>query len=213
MDYFSKNLKFLRKKKGISVEELSEKIKIHPATIYRWENSGMGVTIKNANDVAVFFGVTLADLTCIDLSKEYLKQFEDARTSSIPVLGTIKAGQPIEAQTNILEYIDIPIRAMQGGRKYFALKISGDSMYPKYQDDDIVIFEQTNDIENANNKDCAILINNDDATFKNLSILEDGIVLSPLNTLSYQPKFYTKEQVANLPIKILGVARERRTKL
>ena len=213
MDFLSKNVKYLRKKNGLSVEELGKRIKIHPATIYRWENSGMGASVKTANDVATFFNITLADLTGIDLSQEYLKQFEDNRTSMIPVLGVIKAGQPIEAQTNILEYIDIPIRAMQGGRKYFALKISGDSMFPKYQDNDIVIFEETSDIEKINTKDCAVLVNNDDATFKNVSIMDDGIVLSPLNTMAYQPKFYSKDQVATLPVKILGVARERRTRL
>ena len=86
-------------------------------------------------------------------------------------------------------------------------------MFPKYQENDIVIFEQTNDLEKVNNKDCAVLVNSDDATFKNVSILEDGVVLSPLNTLSYQPKFYSKDQVANLPVIVLGVAVEKRTKL
>ena len=213
MDSFSKNLKFLRKKKGLSVEELGDKLKINPSTIYRWENGSMGATIKNAYDIAVYFDITIADLIGLDLSEEYLKQYQDDRTSMIPVLGTIKAGQPIEAQNNILEYIDMPIKAFQGGRKYFALKISGDSMFPKYQENDIVIFEQTNDLEKVNNKDCAVLVNSDDATFKNVSILEDGVVLSPLNTLSYQPKFYSKDQVANLPVIVLGVAVEKRTKL
>ena len=213
MDFFSKNLKFLRKKNGMSVETLGDKLKINPSTIYRWENGSMGATIKNAYDIALYFDITIADLIGLDLANEYLKQYQDDRTSMVPVLGTIKAGQPIEAQTDILEYIDMPIKAFQGGKKYFALKISGDSMYPKYQDDDIVIFEQTSDIEEINNKDCAVLVNTDDATFKNVSVLEDGIVLSPLNTLSYQPKFFSKEQVANLPVVVLGVAREKRTKL
>lgn len=213
MNYFSTNLKFLRKKNGLSVEALGEKLKLNPSTIYRWENNNMGATIKNAYDIALFFDITVADLIGLDLAKEYLKQYSDDRTTNIPVLGTIKAGQPIEAQTDILEYIDIPVKALQGGRKYFALKVSGDSMYPKYQEGDIVIFEQTNDTEKINNKDCAVLVNNDDATFKNISIRKDGIVLSPLNTLSYQPKFYSKDQVVSLPIVVLGVATERRTKL
>ena len=213
MDFFSKNLKFLRKKNGLTVEGLGDKIKISPSTIYRWENGSMGATIKNAYDIAMYFNITVADLIGLDLANEYLKQYNDDRTSMIPVLGTIKAGQPIEAQTDILEYIDMPIKAFQGGRKYFALKISGDSMFPKYQDDDIVIFEQTSDLEKINNKDCAVLVNNDDATFKNVSVLDNGIVLSPLNTLAYQPKFYNKEQVAELPVIVLGVAREKRTRL
>lgn len=213
MDFFSKNLKFLRKKNGLSVENLGEKIKINPSTIYRWENGSMSATVKNAYDIALYFDITIADLIGLDLASEYLKQYSDDRTSHIPVLGVIKAGQPIEAQQDILEYIDMPIKAFQGGRKYFALKISGDSMFPKYAENDIVIFEQTQDLEKVNNKDCAVLVNSDDATFKNISVLEDGIVLSPLNTMAYQPKFYSKEQVAALPVIVLGVAVEKRTRL
>ena len=50
----------------------------------------------------------------------------------IPVLGTIKAGIAIEAQQDIIEYIDIPKDWSKGGKKFYGLKIKGDSMFPKY---------------------------------------------------------------------------------
>lgn len=212
MDYFSKNLKFLRKKEGLSVEALGDKLKINPSTIYRWENGSMGATIKNAYDVSMCFDVTIADLISLDLANEYLKQYDDNRTSMIPVLGVIKAGVPIEAQENILEYIDMPVKAFRGGRKYFALKISGDSMETKYQDGDIVIIEQTQDLEKINNKDCVVMVNSSDATFKHITITDDGVVLNPLNP-KYSLKVYTKDQVASLPVIVLGVAVEKRVKL
>ena len=212
MDFFSKNLKFLRRKEGLSVEALGEKLKINPSTIYRWENGSMGATIKTAYDIAMFFDITIADLIGIDLANEYLKQYNDDRTSLIPVLGVIKAGVPIEAQEDVLEYIDMPIKAFQGGRKYFALKISGDSMENKYQDGDIVVIEQTSDLEKINNKDCVVMVNTSDATFKHITVTDDGVVLNPLNP-KYSLKFYTKEQVATLPVIVLGVAVEKRVKL
>lgn len=138
------------------------------------------------------------------------------KTLQIPVLGTIKAGVPIEAQQNILEYIEIPIEWLKGDKEFFALKISGDSMYPKYLENDIVIFEKLNEIAYANKRDCAIMVNGYDATFKNITISENGITLVPLNLNNidnYQPTFYSKEQVENLPVKIIGVAIEKRTKL
>ena len=39
---------------------------------------------------------------------------------------------------------------------------------PKYQEKDIVIFEYTNDYIAANKKDCAVMVNGYDATFKSL---------------------------------------------
>ncbi|MBR2248152.1 MAG: helix-turn-helix domain-containing protein [Bacilli bacterium] len=134
----------------------------------------------------------------------------------IPVLGVIKAGTPIEAQEDIIEYVDIPEDWTKGNKKYYGLKIQGDSMYPKYVENDIVIFEQTEDYIKANKKDCAVMVNGDDATFKNVTITESGITLIPLNINNsdgYQPTFYDKEQIKNKPVKIIGIAREKRTRL
>lgn len=143
----------------------------------------------------------------IDLSNE---------TIQIPVLGTIKAGIPIEAQENIIEYIDIPKDWTRGGKAFYGLQISGDSMFPKYQEKDIVIFEKTEDLITANGKDCAIMVNGFDATFKNIRISQAGIQLIPLNINNsdgYVPTFYDSEQIQKLPIKVIGVAVEKRTKL
>lgn len=137
-------------------------------------------------------------------------------TIQIPVLGTIKAGTPIEAQEDIIEYIDIPKDWTRGDKKYYGLLIEGDSMTPKYLSNDIVIFEQTADYELANKKDCAVMVNGYDATFKNVIITNDGISLIPLNINNsdgYLPTFYNKKQIEELPVRIIGIAKEKRTRL
>lgn len=68
MNYFSKNLKYLRKENNISRSELANKLKINQSTISRWENDNMGATIDNAYDVSQFFNVSIADLIGKDLS-------------------------------------------------------------------------------------------------------------------------------------------------
>ena len=89
-------------------------------------------------------------------------------------------------------------------------------MYPKYSENDIVIFEHTEDYILANNKDCAVMVNGFDATFKNVTITENGITLVPFNLNNsdgYKPTFYSKEQITELPVRIVGIAREKRTRL
>lgn len=140
----------------------------------------------------------------------------DDNIAYIPVLGVIKAGIPIEAQQDILEYVDIPKKWLQGGRQYYGLKISGDSMFPKYQENDIVIFEKNDDIYEADNKDCAIYINGFDATFKKIKLNQNGITLIPYNQENsdgFETTYYDKEQIENLPIKVIGIAKEKRTRL
>ncbi len=182
------------------------------------------VTVDTLKKIANAMGMSINDLLIQsgDVKIEDLN-FDNAtqlvstnETIQIPVLGTIKAGIAIEAQQDILEYIDIPKEWLKGGKQFYGLKISGDSMAPKYEENDIVIFEQVNDYEKANNKDCAVMVNGFDATFKNVTINESGITLIPLNLNNqdkYLPTFYNKEQIANLPVKIIGIAKEKRTRL
>lgn len=70
MNFFSKNLEYLRTKKGMTKNELANKLKVNQSTISRWENGDMGVTVDNAYDVADFFNVSMSDLTGKDMSLE-----------------------------------------------------------------------------------------------------------------------------------------------
>lgn len=216
-NYFASNLKYLREKKGLSQNKLAEKVGVNQTTIARWETEEIKPSIDNVEQIASALNVSLPDLLITNLKFDNGVLVDiDSDTIQIPVLGTIKAGIAIEAQQDILEYIDIPKSWVKGGKSFYGLKISGDSMYPKYNEKDIVIFEHTEDYTIANNKDCAVMVNGFDATFKNVTINENGITLipyNPNNSDNYQPTFYNKEQIASLPVKIVGIAREKRTRL
>lgn len=212
MNFFSKNLKYLREKNNLSKSELAEKIGVNQSTLSRWENEDNGATVDNALDLATFFNVTLADLVDKDLHFDNAEFHNSEETIAIPVLGVIKAGVPIEAQQDIIDTVNIPKSWQRGGKKFYALKIKGDSMSPKYNENDIVIFELNNDVWQANRKDCAVMVNGYDATFKNVVISENGITLIPLNPNNhdgYQPTFYDPEQISSLPVKIIGIAKRR----
>ena len=58
-----------------------------------------------------------------------------------------------------------------------------------------------------------ILVNGEEATFKKVERTEQGIFLIPLNTASYSPKFYSNHDIEELPITIIGIAKEVRRKL
>ncbi len=77
MSFFSKNLEYLRKEKGMSRNELADKLNVNQSTISRWENGDMGVTVDNAYDVANFFNISIADLTGKDLTLNNNKKFDE----------------------------------------------------------------------------------------------------------------------------------------
>jgi len=219
-------IKEKRIKKDYSLEDVVNRLNniITRQSLYRYENNE--ARMKNN----IFKKICLAlDENPSDVWEEINNRFLtnlnfdnaefvdiDTNTIKIPVLGFIKAGVPIEAQEDIIEYIDIPKNWLKGGKMFYGLKISGDSMFPKYNENDIVIFEKSEDYEIANKKDCAVMVNGFDATFKNVTFNENGITLVPLNlnnSDNYQPTFYNSEEIQKLPVKIIGIAREKRTRI
>lgn len=210
---FANNLKQLRIQAGLTQNQLAQKLNKDYSTIGKWELGQRSPIMEDVIKIADIFNISLENLIgssiifdnaeVIDISSDIVK---------IPVFGTIKAGIPIESQNDIIEYIDIPKDWIKGGKNFYGLKISGDSMFPKYSENDTVIFEQNDDTELYNGKDCAIMINGTESTFKKVLINDQGIVLQPYNT-AYDIMMFSKEQVEQLPIKVVGVAVEKRTKL
>jgi len=55
------------------------------------------------------------------------------------------------------------------------------------------------------------LYSGDDALFKKVRKRADGIILQPLNTL-YEPRVFSNQKVEELPVAIIGMAKEIRRK-
>jgi repressor LexA len=68
------------------------------------------------------------------------EQQVDAKT--IPLLGLVAAGNPIEAIENYDQTISIPSSMVKSGKQYFALTVQGDSMIEDgILEDDVIICE------------------------------------------------------------------------
>lgn len=138
------------------------------------------------------------------------REAQRSRGVKIPVLGRVIAGIPIDAITDIVDYEEIPEKMAQTG-DFFALEIIGTSMEPKLYEGDVVIVKKQESVDSG---DIAIvLVNGDDATIKKVMIQKNGITLIAYNPSVYEPHFYSNEQVANLPIVILGKVVELRRKI
>lgn len=211
-NYFSSNLKKIREKRGLSQSKLGAMAGVNQTTIARWENKEIAPSIDNVEDLANALNISLPDLLTKNLSFDNASFIELDDVIKIPVFGTIRAGVPIESQSDILDYVEIPKSWAKGGKQFYGLKISGDSMFPKYQENDIVIFEQTNDTSLYNGKDVAVMINGTESTFKKILVNDQGIVLQPYNS-AYDIMMFPKEKVETLPIRVVGVAVEKRTKI
>lgn len=200
-EIFSKNLQYYMRINNKDRNEVARDLNIPYSTLADWYNGNKYPRIDKIQLLADYFNIKKSDL--VESRNNILKK------NRIPVLGKIPAGIPIELIEDVIDYEDISEEMLKGDREYFGLKVSGDSMNPKYLDGDVLIVQKADDCESG--QDCIVMVNGDDGTFKRVIKNKDGIILQPLNP-NYEIKFYSNDEIEKLPIKILGVVKEiRRT--
>ncbi len=117
--------------------------------------------------------VWTADFTAIDNELDN----ELSNLVSIPLLGRITAGKPIE-RVEENEQVKVPANMVR--KDTYALKVCGHSMIDdNIQDGDIVIIEKKMSAENG--QSVVALINSEQVTLKKFYIEADGIRLQPAN--------------------------------
>lgn len=118
---------------------------------------------------------------------------------SLPLLGKVAAGQPIEA-LKYDEFIDVPPSMVRNPSKSFALKVQGDSMIEDgIHDEDIILIQKQN---SANNGDIVVATVDNEATVKRIYMraqpegknVEKMVELRPSNS-TMKSMWYEPEQV------------------
>ena len=195
-----KRLKKSRLELDLTLKDLGKIVNLHESTIKRYEDGEIKtLDIEKIKDFS----------KALKVSPVYLLGWEDVdeynNSILVPVYGDIPAGVPLEAVEDIQGYEDVPVNWFKGDKKFIALKVNGDSMYPKYLDGDTVIIQLQPDCESG--QDCACYVNGYNATLKTIYKYPDKIELRPLNP-NYPPKTF------NHPgdVTILGVVKELRRK-
>ena len=200
----SKNLKYYLKIRNKTQLDLAKAIGVSNTTINNYVKGYNTPRMDKLDKICNYLRIERSDLLNTSTS-------EEKKTTSalrIPVLGNVAAGIPISAVEDILDYEEVP-SSWQSQGEFFALRIKGDSMEPRMESGDVVIVKQQSD---ANSGDTVIaLVNGDDATCKRLEKTDNGIMLVSTNT-KYPPMFYSKEDIVNKPVVILGKVVEFRGK-
>lgn len=191
------NLKLIRTQKGYSQQQLANKVGVSRSTVAMWETNSS----QPDNDM-------LRKLSSVlDCSADQLLGIETTGKYKIPVYGAVAAGIPIEAIEDIVDWEEIDEATFKKG--VIALKIKGNSMEPRICDGDVVIVQRQTYIDDG--QIAIVMVNGYDATCKKVKHSPAGMTLISLNP-AYEPMFYSKDDVINLPVKILGKVIELRGK-
>lgn len=209
-----KEIKKLREKKGYSQRKLMILTGVSNATINRIENGivkpGPDTLAKLAGPLGISYEKLLMFCGYIDNSqivKEEIEEYlsDDSIESAkkidyIPVVGVIRAGDPILAQQNIIGYEILP-KSMPKDYDYFGLKVIGDSMNnSRIMEGDIVIVRKQNDVDGGTT--AVVLVDDENATIKKY-YKHDGIVTLMPNSSNpkHQPRIIDTKKTC---VKVIG---------
>ena len=136
--------------------------------------------------------------------KEQSHYLSENKVSTIPMLGKIAAGTPIEAIQHNDDMIDVPRELMSVGESY-ALKVEGDSMINEgIHEGDTVLIKKTNLAENGDI--IVALIDDHEATLKRLRKKGQSIALESANPL-YETRILAAHRV-KIQGKLTGLLRK-----
>ena len=209
MSILPKNIRYLRKKNEWSQDYIAEKLGYKSyTTIQKWEMGTSEPPLKKTRELADLFNVDIDDLTNKDLELPEPTKCASKKGVVINVLGRGAAGIPIEAIEEVIDTEEIT-EEMAAKGEFFGLQIRGKSMEPRMVEGDVVIVMKQDTAETG---DIVIAtVNGTDATCKRLKRYRDGIELIPINP-SYNPMFFTNEEIESKPVRIIGKVVELRGK-
>lgn len=148
-------------------------------------------------------------------SKGYLNKTENKKRAvtigkgtgvTVPLIGTVTAGQPIFAYENYEDYFTFPVGEFKG-EELFMLRVQGTSMIEAgIMDGDKIIVRRQ---ETAQNGDIVIALVEDSATVKRFFAKNGQIILHPENE-ALSDMIFAPEEVSILG-KVVGLMRNYRS--
>ena len=188
---------------GLSGEEVGKMLGVNKTTVYRYEKGEidkmpievvekLSVALRTTPDVIMGWNTDASTPT-------NLVPINRASIVSIPILGTIKCGQPILAEENITGYREELSDRLPSGNLFY-LHSQGDSMLPTIPEGSLVLIREQPSVEYG--EIAAVLVNGDtEATLKRVKKQGDIVMLIADNP-DYPPYIITDDN----PARIIGKA-------
>lgn len=203
----------LMAERNINKPELSRGSGVPYTTIDNFYKKGTdNVKLSTLKKLSKFFGVSLDYLADDDEDDRFVIKEEPASYSvsdlvpvklrkKIPVVGVIRAGEPILAEQNIIGNVELPAEFINSEAEYFGLRIIGDSMnLSRIYEGDIVIVKKQGYVENG--EIAVVLVDGENATVKKFHQTGTMVTLIPnSNNSIHVPKVY---DLTKVPVAVLG---------
>lgn len=131
--------------------------------------------------------------------------FLNDRTRMVPLFESVAAGFGCYANNQIIDYIPLIITCDEDANRTICIKVSGNSMYPKIENGDIIVVQKQDSVDSGSIG--VFLIDNEEGVVKkaNYTYGEDWLELLSLNP-EYMPRRFEGPEVER--VKTLGLVKQ-----
>lgn len=193
---FSNNIRFLRKQRNLTQEELAEMVGYKSfTTIQKWETGDSEPNMGVLRQLADIFHLSISELVETDLeskatSRPLPSNIITPAAYAVPILGTICAGSGIHCEENFQGhfYVDHTIKAD------YCLKVKGDSMIDAgIYDGDFAFIRKSFDYSDGDIY-AVCWGAEESASLKKLYKMDDKVMLQPCNS-DYAPTLVDTDDI------------------
>lgn len=202
-------MKAARIKNQMTLEEVAQLTGVTRQTIQKYENEIItNIPSDKIEAIAKALRTTPSYLMGWEDEKGVKMTLPDdmAGVITFPVIGDVAAHLDSMAAIDWNEdTVRVPVEDLRGrpASDFFALRVSGDSMYPQYQDGDLVLVLKQATLNRSGDVG-VILYNSEEATLKKVEYVmgEDWLRLVAINP-NYPPKMIENEELEKC--RVLGI--------
>ena len=191
-----RNIKRLRELKQLSQEEFGKIAGVSSKAVSTWENDIKVPRMEAIQKIADYFGLKKSNII-EDTESSNIEILPKNEIRIIPVYESVSAGFGASARDEVVDYIPLFIANDYEAAETLCIKVSGNSMYPKIEDGDVIQVHKQDMVDSS--QIAVVLVDGDEGFVKKIHLEKDYIELISINP-EYPPKRFDKEEMNRVSI-------------
>jgi repressor LexA len=174
----------LREEHKMTKKQLAEILHVAPSLVSEWERGTRTVRTEHLVNLADYFDVSVDWLMGRDAPRSLSPHLPPGAwplgsVVKVPVLGVIRAGEPLITEQNIVAWEEVPMDMVRDA-DYFFLQVSGDSMIgARIAEGDRVLVRQQAVV--GDGEMAVVMVSGEEATLKRVHRRNGQVILASEN--------------------------------
>jgi repressor LexA len=205
---YGKRLIEARKANRKDQKELAEETGISVSKLAKFESDVAEPTMEELTLIAQAYGLPLSEFLWKDFGEKThiisnASPLPADKIHMIPIFESVSAGFGAYACSDVIDYMPLYIQNRSDVPDMLCIKVTGDSMYPKIEDGDIIVVRRQDSVDSGSI--AVVLVDEDQGYVKKVIYDEKTIELHSINP-EYAPKIFRGAEV--LRVRVVGIVKQ-----